>query len=296
MPVVTTPSFDAVHWDEEAAICNRALSRIGCELIRDSDEQTSQARLCRAAYDSARQDLLRAFPFRFSTRSAYINDDDDYELPFSDYTYAYKAENWDTFSGSANIAATISGITGITVNSTLIDMEVSGTDVPEGARIIAVDTTEGAETITLDRATTGAVTDFSIHIPMLRLLYAAADRYVPFMVAGSGADKRILCDEQTGTNDSDGLGYLEVLYTHDIKDPDRFDPMFADALVAMVASRVVFALTKSVQAKQIADQEFSALFNAAKMASSEEMQIDAEPSWWSDLHGIGSDVYPGRTV
>jgi len=294
MAILVQPAFDVVHAAEEAAICNMALARIGAELIRDDTEQTQQARLCRTVCASVRDELLRVFPFRFSVKSANIPEDDSYILPFSDYLYAYSAESWDTFAGTAYTVAVISVISGITVDSSLLDMEVSGTLVQPGSRIIAVDSTPGFETITLDRATTGAATSFSIHIPVLASLYVNHDRSALFEVVGSGNTKRILSDEQTGTNDTSGLGFLEVAYIHAIKDPAKFDPIFRDALAARIASMVVLPLTKSVQMKQAADQEFSTLFNAAKIASSQEMQIDANDYWWSDRQAIGSDPYLDR--
>ena len=296
MAAVTLPAFDSVYGAKEAALCNHALSRLGCELILDTTESTAQARACRSVYQISRDDLLRLFPFRFSTRSASIPEDAGYDLPFSEYTHAYKGESWDTFTGNVNATTVISSLVGLAVGPSLLGMEVSGNYIENGSRIIGYDGTAGAETITIDRAATATAVGatFSIHIPVMKLLYTGGDRAKPFQLVGSGDRMRVLSNLVSSVDD-DGTNRLEIQYIHKVVDPDGFDPLFRDALIAMVASRVAFTLLKDTKAKQVADAEFASILAAAKVAANEELQIDEADLRWSDYHAIGSDVYPGRT-
>lgn len=55
----------------DAAICNLALSRIGVTNTIDSiDEDTAEARACKALYEHVRETLLASHPWSFATRRA----------------------------------------------------------------------------------------------------------------------------------------------------------------------------------------------------------------------------------
>ncbi len=51
------------------AVCNRALSKIGDELIITSvDDDTKPARYCKALYEDTRDFVLRSYPWRFALK------------------------------------------------------------------------------------------------------------------------------------------------------------------------------------------------------------------------------------
>ena len=57
----------------QVAICNKALSYLGGRLITSIDDQTKEAELCKANYDSARKASLEARPWSFAvTRTQLI--------------------------------------------------------------------------------------------------------------------------------------------------------------------------------------------------------------------------------
>lgn len=295
MALVASPTFDYVHELQEAEICNIALSRLGSELIRDTTEQTKQARLCRSMYPVSRDQLLSAFQFGFATRSANVPEDDSYLFPFGDYEYVYIADSDSQFTGTCDTASTITGISGITVDESLIGMELYGDGIRTNTRITAVDDTEGAETITIDRPTTEAVSDFGIRIPMLKVLETNHDPDSLFEVIGSGSDKRILCDDVSSVNETTGLNMLEIRYTYAEINPDNFSQSFKDALALLIAMKISLSLTKGIQMRQTITQEFNAMLMAAKIAAADERNISAADYWWSDRQGFGVSPYRDRS-
>lgn len=55
------------------SVCNRALSKIGDELIIMSlDDETKPARYCKALYDDTRDFVLRSYPWRFALKRLYF--------------------------------------------------------------------------------------------------------------------------------------------------------------------------------------------------------------------------------
>jgi hypothetical protein len=69
-------------------------------------------------------------------------------------------------------------------------------------------------------------------------------------------------------------------------DPDLFDPLFRDALVLRVASKVAMQLTSSPNVAQGLQAEFAAIMNLAKQASSEESVTEVpEDKWTSQAKG-----------
>lgn len=295
MAVVTFPSFDYVHEIKEAAICNMALSRLGGELIRDTAEETKQARLCRSSYAISRDQLLMAFEFGFATKSAYVPEDDQYQFPYSDYEHVYIADADTEFTGSCDTDVEITGISGITVDESLIGMELYGDDIRPGTRIIAVDATEGAETITIDRATTDDVTDFGIRIPMLKILEANSDPDSLFEVVGSNIDKRILSNDVSAIDEDSGGNLLEIRYTYAEINPDNFSQPFKDALALLIAVKIALAIGGSIQMRNAIAAEFSSMLASAKVSASEERNINAADYWWSDRQGFGASPYRARS-
>lgn len=285
MPAVTAPAFDAIYALQEAEICNVALGSIGAELIRNTDEDTKQARLCRTVYTQTRDELLRNYPFNFAVKTALVPEDTAYAYPMDAYTYAYKLLDYKTVHGTTSITTNPTIITAVhelTLTSDLIGRAISGTGIAAHARIIAIDATVGAQTITMDRAATAAAaqTDLVISIPMLKLNEIAANDNNIFDVVGGGTNRRVLCNIVSEVADS--VNYLEVMYVDQIIDPAKFDSMFSHALSLRIASKIALDLTKDPRVVQMMQQEFSAIFQSAKISSSEERELQAPDPWWTD--------------
>ena len=293
MATVTRPGFDSVYGVLEAEICNIALGHIGGELIKDTTEDTKQARVCKAVYAQTRDELLRTYPFNFATRIADIPIDDD-PGTIGEFDYAYKAEDWMDATGTV-VAATkiltfVSGGPEMAAPETLIGREVKMDGIPAGARITDQTSTGPVlgvytvTTITLDRGPTAdisATTAFTIHIPVLKTLGIEANDTNDFAAIGGGSSRRILCNVGEGAT-------LEMKYVHQVINPEEFDSMFSHALSLRIASKIAMDITKNMNVVQLMQQEFSAIFQQAKISSSEEKQIDSADTWWTDQRTVGS--------
>jgi len=302
MPPVTRPEFDLIYGVQEARICNIALGHIGAEVIKATDEDTKSARACRAVYAQTRDELLRTFPFNFATKITRIPLDEEYTRPMDEFTRAYKTEDWQDFSGTQEIdPAPLYDLEeiivdtvadgGITMSQDLVGRQLTGAGIQSGTRITSVvptdlDDLDAGGVLTLDRPTTSHQTAFTVSIPMLKLLEIAANDNNIYEVVGGGASRRILTNVGGDT--------LEMKYVEQVLDPDKFDSMFEHALALRIASKVAIDLTKNAMVVQMMQQEFSAIFQAAKISSNEEKQIDSPNPWWSDRQGIGSEPVQRR--
>jgi hypothetical protein len=285
MPPITAPAFDSVYGVQEAEICNVALGSIGAELIRNTDEDTKQSRLCRSMYSQTRDELLRNYPFNFAVKITHVPEDIAYQAARDEYQYAYKALDYRTFTGTVVTGdlTTITGVTGITVDESLIGRALDG--VARNTRVIGVNTLTDA--ITVDRALTGAldaVRPFTIYIPMLKLNEIGTNIDNIFDLVGGGQSRRILCNIASG-QDQNGGNLLEIMYVEQVIDPSKFDSMFQHALSLRIASKIALDLTKDVRVVQMLQQEFASIFQAAKISSSEERQLESPEPWWTDRTG-----------
>ena len=279
MPAVPRKTFDAVHGVAEAHLCNRSLSRIGAELIADTEEQTKQARICRELYASVRDEVLRTGLFNFAVRNSLIYEYEDYPHETDGHQYAFRANFMLSFTGTNNTSASITG-TSVTMYESYIGFEVIGDHVPAGARIIGVT----GDSITLDRATTGIAANLYIKIPMLKILNIMADSTVQYQVIGPFDDRVILSDVYYGENG--GNIYIDMKYIHQVIDPDEFDPLFQEALVLRLAAKIAPAMTTSPQLSAILNNEYVAILRQAEKSSSEERQVDEADEWWTDRRGL----------
>ena len=279
MPAVTPPMFDFIYGVKEAEVCNKALATIGAELIKNTEEDTKQSRLCRVVYADTRDELLRNYPFNFAVRIAMIPNDPNF-VPRDEFRYAYKAEEHEDFQGGADTVNVISSVVGLNINEALIGRAMYGVNVRPNTRIIAID--EVAQTITLDRATTGAATNFTVHIPILKIVELAQNNTNIFEPIGAGRNRRILTNVSSGLADDGATELVEMQYIEQLIDPSLFDSLFSHALALRIASKISMDLTKDMRVKQAVDQEFSAIFQAAKVSSSEERQIDSPDTYWSE--------------
>jgi len=281
MALVTIPQFDTVYAVEEAGICNKALARIGAEPIRDTVEDTKQSRLCRSVYGQTRDELIRMYPFNFSTKTAYIPRDTAFSFPMNQYSYAFNAEDHITCACANSSTVVLTGVSGVTNFLTMIGRKVYGTGLTADTRIVDAD--PALFTITLDREPSAAITSFTAYLPILKILEVAANAETLFDVIRGGADRRILCNMISGVENFQDV--LELKYSEQVVDPAKFDSMFTDALVLRIASKIAVPLSNSPQLAQVLQQEFAAIMQVAKNATAEEKQLDSPDAWWTDRIG-----------
>jgi len=282
MAATTIPAFDYLYEIKEADICNRALARIGSDRIRDTIETTKQCNACRAVYEFTRDELVRMFEWNFATRHAATREDEDYDYAVDDGRYAFIAD--DRFAltgvtGDTTTTLTLPGGTTIVLGDEYIGRRVSGTNIRENSTITAVDDT--THTLTIDRATTGAISNVYCYIPILKILSINYSYESMWETVGGGAMKRILTEEVSSVDDS-GNNLLEIEYLHQILDPDEFDPTFTDALVLRIASKIAMIMTKDRMIVQKIESEFSAVMQNARNVASQERQVDEHGDWWTD--------------
>lgn len=286
MPAVTAPAFDPIYQVLEAEICNKALSRLSADVIKNTEEDTKQSRACRVVYAQTRDELLRMYPFNFATKTALVPEDTDYPFPMDEYAYAHKAEDYESFTGTGVLGASvITAITGIVVDSRLIGRVITGAGVQAGARVESVVTTVGAETITLDRPFTAAAAAFVVHIPALKFMEIERNDNNIFELVGGGESKRIFSNIR-GQYDDEALEYkLEVKYIEQVIDPSKFDSMFLDALALRIASKICVQMTSNASLAQILQQEFASIMQLAQNTSGQERQLDSPDAFWSERAG-----------
>lgn len=77
----------------ETAICNHALLMNGNSAITSLSENSTEATYCRQFYASARQEVLRAFPWNFAVKTALLSealDDAGDAITSSQWEYVYQ--------------------------------------------------------------------------------------------------------------------------------------------------------------------------------------------------------------
>lgn len=70
------------------ALCSRALLKTGCRSITSFDDGTAEAEVAGNLYESVRDALLSAYPWRFATAQATLPRLE--ATPVADYAYAYQ--------------------------------------------------------------------------------------------------------------------------------------------------------------------------------------------------------------
>jgi hypothetical protein len=286
MPAVVIPEFDSVYELKEAELCNAALMRIGAETIRNTDTDTKELRICRLLYARTRDELLALHPFNFAVSSRFIPIDEDYNRPMNGYSFAFKRNNTFTFAGTNDTddVVTIASLDVIDDWPSLIGMEVSGSYIPTGTRIISYDTT--ALTVTLDRATTDVTTAFTARYPVIRILSIGASLDEKFDLVGSGSDARILCNaSSTNENGASDTEYLEVRMIEQVIDPDAFSRGFYDSLVLRLASKIAMHLALALNITSTIQGEFASVFKMACDENDSERVVDEPDGYWTEREG-----------
>lgn len=94
-----------------------------------------------------------------------------------------------------------------------------------------------------------------------------ADERIPFEVANSSTGNVILCNEYQA----------ELVYTANVVETGRFDPMFTSALSYLLASKIAMPLSAKPALAQMMQQMFTAEMLAAKGAAYNEAQQQVDP-------------------
>lgn len=89
MPAVPIPAWTTGYEVAEATLANRALARLGADLIRDTAEDTPAARQVRSVFAATRDELLRDYEFNFAQKYLELSEDDAYADPKADWFFAY---------------------------------------------------------------------------------------------------------------------------------------------------------------------------------------------------------------
>ena len=296
MPAVTPPAFNSTYGVQEAEICNKALSRIGANVINDTLEDTKQSKVCKIVYGQTRDELLRQYPFSFAVKTVLVPVDSAYANPKDQYSFAYNVDY--PIEITATTANGTSNLTGIAVPigfdaNDLVGRIISGAGLPTGSMIISVDSVAGTGVVdSVATATTTAGT-FSTKLPVLKILEIAGNAENVFDVVAGSNGRVVLCNMYSEIDATSGY-LLEVKYVHQVKDPAKFDSMFTDALALRIASKIAMDLAKSPNLAGQLQSEFAAIMQLAKNATAEERQIDAPDPWWTEQREIGKNEMQRR--
>lgn len=296
MALVTAPAFNHTYGVQEAEICNKALSRIGSNLIMDTLEDTKQSKVCKIVYGQTRDELLRQYPFSFAVKTALIPIDASFASPKDQYAFAYNIDAPIAFTANTTVGGvTLANVvmpTGYGV-ADLMDRSVSGVGIPLGARVISYDDIAATATIDIPTTALGTTVACTARIAPLKLLEIAGNAENLFDIVAGPAGRMILCNMYSDIDPD--LGYvLEIKYVQQVKDPALFDSMFVDALSLRIASKIAMDIAKSANLVQQMQGEFAAIMQLAKNATAEERQIDAPDPWWTEQRELGKNEMQRR--
>ena len=73
------------------SLCSKALVKLGAQPISSFSENTAEAEIASQLYETIKEDLLSAYPWRFATAQKKLNRLAD--APKADYAYAYQLPN-----------------------------------------------------------------------------------------------------------------------------------------------------------------------------------------------------------
>lgn len=290
MAVVGFPTFDAIYGIDEASICNRALSRVGADIIKDTDEDTKQSRLCKSIYAQTRDELLRLYPFNFATKTRNIPIDTAWSQPLEQYNYAYKAWDYVQFTGDTTTGSNVITNVSIALFDTDVGLAVSGPGIPDNTRIVSINDTLHSITIDRNATATGVTVSMNKYIPLLKVVQIGGNSNNLYELFGSGSQGRILTNISSGIIGTQHV--LQMRCVEQVINPKLFDSIFVDALVLRLAIKIAISFTQSAGLISMLYQEFSQMLNVAKIASAEEKEIDPVEDWYGG-YGPQSNVRKG---
>lgn len=280
MPAVTIDDFDAVYGVKEADLCNAALLRIGGEQIKATEETTKQALLSKKAYAVTRDEMLRMYPAGFAVRSEYVKEDSGYQSRMGRFGRAYKVQDYTSFPCAVGVlgAMSLTALVASDASPVLVGRELSGDGIAPGTLILAANPTTGV--IRIDRPTTSPVSDVVYHLRVMKVLEVNRDKESLYEISGGGEGQRIFTDIISKPIDSN-TNVLEIKFIDGVKDPELFDPMFYDALVLRIASKLALPIGRDETMLRSIQSEFSQIMAQAKKLSSEERNFDESDELWT---------------
>lgn len=281
MPAVTIDDFDAIYGVKEADLCNAALLRIGAELIRATEETTKQALLCKKAYAVTRDEMLRMYPAGFAVRSEYIGEDTAYLSRMGRFSRAYRVQDYTALPCAPGVlgATTLTATDPADASPVLVGRGLSGTGIASGTLILAANPTTGV--IRIDRPTLAPVADVFFHLRVLKVIEVNRNKDSLYEISGGGEWQRIFTDI-VSTQAAGEVNVLEIKFVDGVKDPELFDPMFYDALVLRIASKVGLPLGRDEAMVGRVQSEFSQIMAQAKKLASEERNFEESDDLWTD--------------
>lgn len=274
MAAVTALAWDTGFQTKECDVANLALARLGADLIKDDTENTPSARAAKAIFAATRDELLRDYEFSFAWKQYRLAKDEE---------VAYSGIQ--TTSGSVVLV----GFSGL-VQDALAGSVVLGDGIPEDNHVVSnTETTvsmvsQSTKTGTIDATISrtglrGAWSNAYV-LPtspvILKVLEINNDPEAAFEVFGYAAYRRVLCN--VGTAGSDPIEAKCVVQTID---PAYWDPLFRDAFVLRLASKLAIPLVKREDMVAFLQSEFSAVVTMAKNASSRERNSDSGVPLWT---------------
>jgi hypothetical protein len=268
---------------DQLGVANRALVRLGATKISSLDEDSDRARACASEISESRQETLRAHPWNFSRKRARIN--------------AFPQANLAPGTG-ANVASTL----GVAFSATAPVFLTDGSDV--GARILGnggtarITSVIDSQNVLADidsafqdltvlgtntwRVTVGWQWDFRYPKPAgyLRLVTAEG-------ISFRGSGTSILWSWWRDLNNnpepvkvedqflvSNVGGKLDIAYSADVPDVTRWDTLAKSAWSALLAFRICYAVTGSLQASKTQHDAYKADLAEARTMNGQEGSAD----------------------
>lgn len=190
-----------------------------------------------------------------------------------------------TLSAAATGTATIT-LTGELDGDSLVGWNVSGTGIPSGTYVVS---SSGAGTVMSAAATASAAItltaslgtgrwEYAYLLPsspvVLKVIEIDGNKDNDFEVIGASTERRVLCDMESST------GLLDVMVVEQVIDTTRWDPLFTDAFVLRLASKICVPLGR-IEVLQSVQQEFMGIYQLAKNATIEETNTDVGVEPWT---------------
>jgi hypothetical protein len=265
----------------ELDVANRALVRLGAKVITSLSEDTDRARVCLAEIAEARKEVLRAYPWNCARKRARLN--------------GYPQAQLTPAAGALTV-----GTTDVVFTA---DAAVFLAGRDEGERIVGnggtaritsvTDTTHAVGTIDTAFADTSTIAiegwriapswgwDFRFPKPTgyIRLAYMEGTT-----VRGRGTpvwswwrDLNSIEEPVKIEGDflvSDQGGIVNIAFTYDQTDLTKWDSLAISAYTALLAFRITYAVTGSLQAAKTQHDAYLEILAAARTADGQEGSID----------------------
>jgi len=264
--------------EDKVAICNSALTLVATRKIVTIDDQSKEARECKANYDLCRRAVLRMHRWNFATTRVLL-----------------QGKTVSNIVGAAGLIKVTAVGHGFTTGNLVSIQDVIGTQEANvtAAKITVVD----VDNFTIDGST-------------------FANAYVSGGIAGLApsfeyAYKHLLPEDyikEHTVQDTAGTvlvendfsmegGYMltdfpivRFRYIYDLEDTTKFDPLFDEALAAFLAHKIVYMITGSDTQKDTLLKDLTKILKLARFADSVE-----EPSrTFDDDVWIRSRVGPAQ--